>query len=147
MKVSKKIIIFLVLIVFGAAAMILLFYMGKPGPQQKALPDPQIRASSPDTEKDTRKKLVIDLDNLDVIKKLEQSPKTKESAYFRKDNRSKANDSGDARFKTRGPTRIYENEKFKIEGGAGLTEFPTKMEPLDKMKDKLEVNGNITVDF
>ncbi len=115
--------------------------------QQKAPLKRQVSESTPDAGKTSRKKLVLDLDNLDVLKNLEQNQEKKGTDNMRNTFLQEKNNFMEEYSETNGPTKIYENGRLKIKGSAGLTEFPKKIEPLDKMKDKLEMEGNITIDF
>ena len=117
-----------------------------PPSRRQPTPAPTSSALAPLVQLAPRKKLVLDLDDLGVIKDLKQNRQKYKAAdtpkaFLLNDNHGKSDP------KTGVPTTIYKNGRMRIEGDAGLTDFPQKVDSVDEIKDNLEINSNLTVDF
>ena len=141
---KKRYVILFLLIVFGVVIAVYFSTLSKTTSKsvREILPETIPRMPIVETPPQPRKRVVLGLDNLGVIKNLEKN--RAENVDASKTGSLKNNlvsTQSDEKF------TIYKNGRLKIKGSAGLSEPPNKFDSLDELKDKVTVNGSLTVDF
>lgn len=104
-------------------------------------------SSPPQKEKEkVPERLILNLDDLDVIKNSEQELEKSKAPGIRQDTIQENTTDGTLGKKDDGTT-LYKKGKITIRGKTGFSELPEKDDSLDELLDKSEIKGDLGVEF
>lgn len=107
----------------------------------------ELSPSGPHKEKEkVPERFILNLDDLDVVKRAGQEPKRNKAPGIRQDTMREAEIEDDYEKKEKGAV-LYKKGRMSIRGEAGFSELPEKDDSLDELMDKSEVKGDIGVEF
>lgn len=117
----------------------------KPAEKEKKVP--ALLSPGPTKEKEkAAKKIILNLDDLDVIKNAEQQPQKVKTPGIILDKIQEDEIEGDQEKKRKGKI-IYKKGRVTVRGKAGFSKLPEKDDSLDELMDKSEMKGDIDVEF